>query len=167
MKKNQRNGLYVRNIVFGVEDSLVSTVGLLSGIASAGVSHKVILLTGFVYILIEGFSMAIGSYLSEESALEYEKGPRATTMEPILAAGVMLLSFTLAGFVPIIPYLLLSGTAALAWSVGISLAVLGFVGYVQARYSGVKTFLRVLRIVTLGGIAIAIGLTVGSLLGIE
>ena len=59
--------MFLRNTVFGVEDSLVSTVGLLSGIAATGsVSKSFILLTGIVYISVEAFSMAVGSFLSEE-----------------------------------------------------------------------------------------------------
>ncbi|KKS05141.1 MAG: hypothetical protein UU58_C0001G0001, partial [Candidatus Nomurabacteria bacterium GW2011_GWA2_41_25] len=37
--------LYVRNFIFGAEDSLVSTVGLLSGIASAGIARKEIIIS--------------------------------------------------------------------------------------------------------------------------
>jgi len=73
MKHKNTLAVYVRNFVFGVEDSLVSTVGLLSGIASAGASTATIFLTGTVLIFVEAFSMAVGSYLSEESVEEYEK----------------------------------------------------------------------------------------------
>ena len=52
---------YFRNFIFGVEDSLVSTVGLLSGVAIAGVPSRTILLTGVVLILVEAFSMAAGA----------------------------------------------------------------------------------------------------------
>ncbi len=63
--------VYLRNFVFGVEDSLVSTVGLLSGVAAAGVETKTIVLTGVVLIIVEALSMAVGSYLSEYSVEEY------------------------------------------------------------------------------------------------
>lgn len=65
--------LYVRNFVFGVEDSLVSTVGLLSGVAMAGVARQTIFLTGVILIFVEAFSMVVGSFFSELSAEEYEK----------------------------------------------------------------------------------------------
>jgi VIT1/CCC1 family predicted Fe2+/Mn2+ transporter len=51
--------IYLRNFIFGVEDSLVSTVGLLSGVAVAGVASRTILLTGVVLIFVEAFSMAV------------------------------------------------------------------------------------------------------------
>ncbi len=70
--------LYLRNIIFGISDSLVSTVGLLAGIDAAGTPRQAILLTGIVYAFVEAFSMAVGSFLSEQSAEEYEvKGETA------------------------------------------------------------------------------------------
>ena len=64
---NKKYSMIVRNFTFGVEDSLVSTVGLLAGIAFAGVNAGTVVLTGAVLIFVEGFSMAVGSLLSEQS----------------------------------------------------------------------------------------------------
>src|SRR3989338_4103836 len=50
---SQRTIVYIRNLIFGVEDSLVSTVDLLSGVAAAGVPRSVIFLTGVVLIFVE------------------------------------------------------------------------------------------------------------------
>jgi len=60
-----------RNFIFGVEDSLVSTVGLLSGIAAADTSRFTIITTGIVLIFVEAFSMGIGSFLSEETSEQF------------------------------------------------------------------------------------------------
>ena len=54
-----------------MEDSLVSTVGLLSGVAVANVPMTTILLTGLILIFVEAISMAAGSFLSEYSAEGY------------------------------------------------------------------------------------------------
>ena len=77
-----RSSLYIRNIVFGVEDSLVSTVGLLSGIALGDIPRSTILFTGLVYIFVEAFSMAVGSFLSEESVEEYENTGMTSEASP-------------------------------------------------------------------------------------
>ncbi len=79
--------IYVRNIIFGIEDSLVSTVGLLAGIAVGNASIHTILSTGVIYVFVEGFSMAVGSFLSEESAQEYETGMSGREPERILGGG--------------------------------------------------------------------------------
>lgn len=65
MESKQTFALYVRTFVFGVEDSLVSTVGLLSGLAIAGAARGTIILSGVTLIFVEAFSMGIGSLLSE------------------------------------------------------------------------------------------------------
>ena len=42
---NVFSSIYLRSFIFGFEDSLVSTVGLLSGIAFAGITAREIILT--------------------------------------------------------------------------------------------------------------------------
>ena len=160
-----RNSLYIRNIIFGIEDSLAATVGLLSGIAAEHVPYETILLTGFVYIFVEAFSMGIGSFLSEESAQEYEGKRRMTSMRAASGGVVMFVSCVLAGFVPIIPYLVLPFEYALPGSIGLSLLVLSLLGYVHARLSKRAAWPRVLRMVLLGGTAILVGVLVGKLVG--
>src|ERR1035438_3664671 len=98
---NKQTELYLRNVIFGSPDSLVSTVGLLAGIDVAGTSRQVILLTGIVYAFVEAFSMAVGSFLSEQSAEEYEVKGEATGGGPFTAGVVMFISFILASFIPI------------------------------------------------------------------
>ena len=111
MAKN--TDLYVRNIVFGISDSLVSTVGLLSGIDVSGTSRQIIVLTGIVYAFVEAFSMAVGSFLSEQSTEEYDVKGEVPDGKPFLAGIVMFVSFILASFIPIVPYLFAGLTAAL------------------------------------------------------
>lgn len=53
LSQRESRASFLRTFVFGVEDSLVSTVGLLSGIAIAGVSQKAILV-GIVRAKISG-----------------------------------------------------------------------------------------------------------------
>lgn len=166
MATTERSGLFIRNVVFGIEDSLVSTVGLLSGIAAVGVPHAIVLMTGFVLIFVEGVSMAIGSFLSEESAQEYERGASAASGRSFLGALVMLVSYVIAGLVPVAPYLFAAGLHALYWSIGLSLTVLALLGYAQARFSGLPAFSRALRMCLLGGFAIVVGVAVGSVFGI-
>ncbi|MCH8049330.1 VIT1/CCC1 transporter family protein [Patescibacteria group bacterium] len=60
----------IREIVFGLEDSLVSTLGVVTGIAVGTGSTYVVILSGIVLIFVEGLSMAAGSYLSSKSARE-------------------------------------------------------------------------------------------------
>ncbi len=154
--------LYVRNIVFGISDSLVSTVGLLAGIDASGTSRQIIILTGVVYAFVEAFSMAIGSFLSEESTEEYETKGEVSDGKPFAAGFIMFISFILASFIPIVPYLFAGLTAALWLSITLSIAALFIVGIVSAEIIKVHPWKHALKMALLGGAAILIGVLVGK-----
>ncbi len=153
--------LYLRNIIFGVADSLVSTVGLLAGIDVAGTSRQIIILTGIVYAFVEAFSMAVGSFLSEQSAEEYEVRGEVPAGGPVTAGIVMFASFMFASFIPIVPYLLFGLGAALWCSIGLSLIALCIVGMASAKIVKVNVLRHSVKMVLLGGAAILIGVIVG------
>lgn len=158
-----RTASYVRNFVFGVEDSLVSTVGLLSGIASGGVSQKTIFLTGTVLIFVEAFSMGIGSFLSEESAEEYLHRREAPLRHTLLDAIIMFISYFVAGFIPLAPYFFLGGGESIWVSIGISLVALFVLGLTSGRLFRISIFKSGVRMLIIGGLAIAVGMAVGGL----
>ena len=60
----------VRDVVFGLEDSLVSTLGTITGVAVGTHDAFVVILTGIVLVFVEAISMAAGSYLSSRSAAD-------------------------------------------------------------------------------------------------
>lgn len=152
---------YVRNFIFGVEDSLVSTVGLLSGIAIADVGRSTILLTGMVLIFVEAISMAAGSFLSESSAESYASKHESPLRLSIPASLIMFFSYFLAGFVPLSPYLLLPVQIAFPSSIIASLIALFLLGAISARISQTRLIRSGLRMLIIGGIAIAVGTIVG------
>lgn len=155
----------MRNTVFGVEDGLVSTVGLLAGIAVAGVPKATIFLTGVVYIAVEGFSMAVGSILSEHSGMEAEVRKEIPLAKTYGIGFVMFLSFCAAGLVPLLPYLLLSEGAAFAVSIALSLVALFILGLVGAKVAGIPLLKQGSQMLILGGAAILLGVVVGKVLG--
>lgn len=154
--------LYLRNIIFGVSDSLISTVGLLSGIDISGTTRHIILLTGVVYAFVEAFSMAVGSFLSEQSAEEYAIGGEVTGDKPVVAGSIMFISFVCASFIPIMPYLLFDLSIALWISILVSIAALFILGLGSAEIVKVKMIKHATTMAFLGGIAILVGVTVGK-----
>lgn len=58
---------YVREVVFGMQDGMVSTLGAITGIAIGSNDHFVVLLSGIAIIAVESLSMGIGSYTSRVS----------------------------------------------------------------------------------------------------
>jgi VIT1/CCC1 family predicted Fe2+/Mn2+ transporter len=61
---------YLREIVFGLEDSIVSTLGAVSGVAVGSGAGETVIMAGLVIVAVEALSMSAGSYLSSKAATE-------------------------------------------------------------------------------------------------
>lgn len=164
MTLNRPSILSLRNLIFGVEDSLVSTVGLLAGIAVAGLPRPTILLTGVVLIFVEALSMGAGSFLSEYSVEEYRRQGNVPARRSIGGGVVMFFSYFISGFIPLLPYIIWEASLAFWISIGFSLVSLFVLGVEQARLSKLKIVTNGVRMFLVGGAAILVGVTVGKLL---
>jgi len=65
--------LYGREIVFGIQDGMVSALGAITGIAVGTQDHFTILLSGLAIISMSSISMAIGTFTSLFSQKRMEK----------------------------------------------------------------------------------------------
>lgn len=165
-KSKKRTEILVRNFVFGVEDSLVSTVGLLSGIAVGGVQRREIFLTGVVLIFVEAFSMGVGSFLSEETAEELVS-KQTKKLPAIIGAIIMFVSYFLAGMIPLFPYVAFNLDSAFALSNLFSLVSLFILGAVSAIIYKRSVLKLGAKMFVMGGFAILVGIIVGKLLAIK
>lgn len=156
------SALYLRTIVFGINDSLVSTVGFLAGISVAGVPRATIVLTGIIYALVEAFSMAMGDFLSEESAEEYVSHSNVNDRPSVISAVLMFISCVLASLIPLIPYIIFTSDIALIVSICLSVLSLFIVGALSARFSRLPMLWRGVRMASLGGAAIVMGVAIGT-----
>jgi VIT1/CCC1 family predicted Fe2+/Mn2+ transporter len=85
----------IREFVFGIQDGLISTVGLLTGVQGATDSNTVVIITGLTAMCAGAISMAAGSYLSSSAQKEiFDKEFREAEIlaekEPYLAAEGLL-----------------------------------------------------------------------------
>lgn len=154
---------YVRNFIFGAEDSLVSTVGLLSGVATAGASRADIVITGVVLIFVEAFSMAVGTFLSEEATEEYQSRGKVHLKTTFISAGIMLISYFVAGLIPLFPYLITNVANPFWFSIALTLAALFMLGVVSSEVLHTKIIRNGLRMLIIGGLAVGIGVLVGRM----
>jgi len=157
---------YLRNFIFGVEDSLVSTVGLVSGVAVAGVPKDTIILTGVILVFVEAFSMAVGSILSDNSVREFKTNHEVPLDKSYAGGLVMFVSYFITGFIPLAPYLLADREHALGYSIAASLMALFVLGATAARLSRINMLRNGFEMLLIGGLAIAIGVLVGSVVGV-
>lgn len=165
--KQETSASYLRNFIFGVEDSLVSTVGLLSGVAAAGASRSSIVLTGIVLVFVEAFSMAVGSFLAESSAEEYEHRTGVSPRRSVMDGIIMFFSYFVSGFIPLAPYLLLNIDRAFGASILLSLGALFALGVIGAKLARRPILRRGVRMCVVGGLAIAVGIVVGKLVNLS
>ncbi len=85
----------IREFIFGIQDGLISSVGLLAGMQAAGSSRFVVLMAGTASVLSGAFSMAAGTYLSSKAEKEIfnhelEQEARFVEKEPYLAQEELL-----------------------------------------------------------------------------
>jgi len=210
----------IREFVFGIQDGLISTVGLLAGIQGATENNVVVIITGLTAMFSGAISMAAGSYLSSgaqkeifdkeladaeqlaarepylaaegllkalgEEGLSKEQSYRmvkvliqernvflrtfqekvfglgsAEINRPLQAALVMGLSFIVGAFVPIVPYVVLSGVPALYLSGLLGGITLFAVGAFKGHLAGKSKFLSGLEFFVIAVSAAGLGYLIG------
>ncbi|MCK5391541.1 MAG: VIT1/CCC1 transporter family protein [Deltaproteobacteria bacterium] len=62
---------YLPDFVYGGIDGSVTTFAIVAGVTGASLSPTIVLILGFANLLADGFSMAVGNYLSTKSKKEY------------------------------------------------------------------------------------------------
>lgn len=71
--KVKENGItsYLPDFIYGGIDGSVTTFAIVAGVTGASLSPKIVLILGFANLFADGFSMAVGNYLSTKSKKEY------------------------------------------------------------------------------------------------
>lgn len=85
----------IREFVFGIQDGLISTVGLLAGVQGATENNLVVVITGVTSMFAGAVSMATGSYLSSTAQKqifdkELAEAEALAASEPYIAAEGLL-----------------------------------------------------------------------------
>lgn len=156
-------------------DGAVTTFAVVTGAAGANLGSEVILILGFANVLADGFSMAVGSFLSEKSDqdLSISKGESKSGdhESPLGASVATFVSFVLVGFIPLSVYtfdyvfgLNMDPTVTLVSSIVLTLAAFMGVGYLRGVITKISRKRAVLESFGLGAAAAVISYAVGSLL---
>ena len=163
---------YVRELVYGANDGIVTTFAVVAGVAGGGLSVRVVLVIGAANLFADGLSMAAGNYLairSHESVLEAQQLPEEEAF-PLRHAGATFLAFVAAGTVPLVPYMVphLPVDRYAASAVGTALAMFAF-GASRARIANVRWWNAGLEMLGLGAlvalVAYASGAVVAAAIG--
>eukprot|EP01126_Amoeba_proteus_P007314 TRINITY_DN12624_c0_g1_i13.p1 TRINITY_DN12624_c0_g1~~TRINITY_DN12624_c0_g1_i13.p1 ORF type:complete len:147 (-),score=28.16 TRINITY_DN12624_c0_g1_i13:798-1238(-) len=65
------SGSYIKSIVFGGMDGIMTTFALVSGAAGGQLGSTVILIMGISNLLADGLSMGLGDYISSKAEEDY------------------------------------------------------------------------------------------------
>lgn len=154
---------YLRSALFGLQDGLVSTTGVVVGIATGVTDKAVIILASFVAVAVEASSMAASQYSSEKTVHQIDKIGRHTD-NLLKGAVIMFFSYLSAGLVPIIPIILLNPPQAKYFSILFAFIGLFIIGYIKGKIVGDKNLRSAIELFIIGGTATLVGLIVGKIL---
>ena len=70
---HKSGGSFLREVVFGANDGLVSNVSLVAGVAGATSDPKTVLLAGIAGLVAGAISMSLGAYVSTKSEREFRE----------------------------------------------------------------------------------------------
>ncbi|OGY24702.1 MAG: hypothetical protein A2Y57_00505 [Candidatus Woykebacteria bacterium RBG_13_40_7b] len=80
---NPLGGKFIRDLVFGANDGVVTMIGFLTGISGAISETPTILISGIIVIISGAVSMALGNYQAVKSQKEFYKSQREIEKEEI------------------------------------------------------------------------------------
>lgn len=99
--RSRRIAHFLPDFVFGANDGCITTFAIVSGVAGASLSNRVVLILGASNIIADGLSMAASNYLSRRSS---ERPEDRDAVDAIRHGVVTFVGFLLAGIVPLVAY---------------------------------------------------------------
>src|SRR4051794_11495911 len=81
---------YVRELIYGANDGIITTFAVVAGVAGGGLSLSVVLILGAANLFADGLSMAAGNYLSIRSHESVLQTQDSRIRRLFLAAGSTL-----------------------------------------------------------------------------
>jgi VIT1/CCC1 family predicted Fe2+/Mn2+ transporter len=150
---------YLRSIIFGFQDALVSTTGVVVGISIGTHNKQIIILSALVAISVEALSMGAGQYLSEKTVHQLPKSDHKDSL--ITGSLLMFLSYLIGGFIPIFPIFFSPPPLSSILSVIFAFIGLFLLGFFKAKLFCGKIWHSAIEMLIIGGLTTLIGLAVG------
>ena len=163
---------YIRDLVYGANDGLITTFAVVSGVAGGALSHVAVLVIGAANLAADGVSMGAGNLLAiraDERAREVEGVPELETY-PWKHGLATLLAFVVAGALPLVPFVLpIAADTKFGWSSASTFLALFSLGCVRGVVTREPWWRAGLETLALGGVvaiaAYAAGLLVAMAAG--
>jgi VIT1/CCC1 family predicted Fe2+/Mn2+ transporter len=173
-------GQFIRDVVFGTNDALLTNIGIITGFTASLVSNRLIILAVLVDVFTSAFAMATGTYLSRTSEDDYfaasltkqtKSGVDKALANPYIASVVMWVVYVISGMIPLIPFFFgLPPTTAAKITVVLGALTFLIVGVFKAKVTNTSVVKSAAQFFILGTVAALIGYGIGvyaSKLGIS
>lgn len=165
-------GEFLREVIFGANDGVVTSIGFLVGIVGAVSNQTLIVISGVLTITAGAVSMALGNYLGVKSQNEFYRTREVKDVSwvesnAVLAGTIMGISYLIAGFPPLLPFIFIRPTArALVMSIILAVFVMGVIGFIRWLLNKGSLSGKIGETIIIGIIAAAIGFIAGEVLNL-
>jgi VIT1/CCC1 family predicted Fe2+/Mn2+ transporter len=157
---------YIRELIYGANDGIITTFAVVAGVAGGGLSLRVVLIIGVANLFADGLSMAVGNYLairSHESVLEAQNLPQEEAF-PTRHGLATFIAFVLAGAVPLVPYMIPGlPIERFVVSTAMTLAAMFVIGALRALISNVSWWKAGAEMLGLGAVVALLAYASGGL----
>lgn len=154
---------YFRSLMFGLQDGIVSTTGVVVGISTGVNSKEIVVLAALVAVTVEATSMAAGQYSSEKAVHQMDKSGKHTD-SLLIGSLIMFAAYILGGLFPILPTILFDQSTSRMIAVVAAFIGLFIVGYIKGHIVEHKPLRSAFELFVIGSLATIIGVIVGNLL---
>ena len=147
-------GHYVRDVVNGALDGVITTMAVIAGSEGASLGTRVALILGMANLLGDGISMGASNYLGMRSEIEQSGGSIAREA-PWRHGLATMAAFMVVGAVPLGGYLVAAGTGVAVLPAAALLAVIALTGsgILRGRLVGKSARRSALEMLSIGAAA--------------
>jgi VIT1/CCC1 family predicted Fe2+/Mn2+ transporter len=158
-------GHYLRDVVYGASDGVVTTLAVLAGTSGAAFDPRVGIVLGLANLVADGLSMGASNYLGLVSELE-QTGASVALEQPWRHGVATAFAFAIAGAMPLLAYAFGAGQdMRLPIALGLGALTLAGLGAARALFSPRPAWRCALEMVLIAGGASAASYLVG--VGVE
>lgn len=158
---------YIRDLVYGANDGIITTFAVVAGVAGGSLSHIAVLVVGAANLAADGVAMGVGNLLAiraHESARAADNLPQEEAY-PWKHGAATLVAFVVAGAVPLVPYVLpVADAQRLIWSAALTMGSLFGVGVARAAVTRDRWWRTGLEMLMLGGVVAAAAYGAGAII---
>ena len=145
-------GHYLRDVVYGASDGVVTTLAVIAGATGASFEPRVGIILGLANLAADGISMGASNYLGLKSELA-QTGVTSAHEKPWRHGAATTAAFVIAGSLPLLSYLFvdLSTDARFALSALLALLALTCVGIARSRFTGTSMLASSAEVIAVAG----------------